>query len=260
MNSKVKSGARAVADVEEGRILASVEIAAPPRRVFRALTTSADVTAWWGSPEDYRTTGWEADLRPGGKWRSEGISADGKPFFVEGSFVTIDPPRKLVQTWKPAWDGGHETTLTFRLDPIDGGTRLTLSHEGFAGRSESCNGHATGWERVFGWLTTYLTPKDDLRYFLCRLLPPRPSFATDMNAAEAQTMREHVAYWKGLLDAGTVVVFGPVEDPAGTWGLGVVRVPDEATLAKVRDADPAIVSKRGFRYDTLPMLRAVARP
>src|SRR5580704_7142982 len=39
MSTKVKSGARAVADIEQGRILASVEIAAPAERVFRELTT-----------------------------------------------------------------------------------------------------------------------------------------------------------------------------------------------------------------------------
>ena len=31
----------------------------------------------------------------------------GVPFSVEGEFLEIDPPRKLVQTWKPEWDEGH---------------------------------------------------------------------------------------------------------------------------------------------------------
>ena len=259
MNAKVKSGARAVADLEQGRILASVEIAAPPDRVFRALTTGADNTSWWGSPEQYRTTGWAGDVRPGGHWRADGVGADGQAFFVEGDFLEVDAPRKLVQTWKAAWDGGHETTITYHLDPIDGGTRLTLRHEGFAGRVESCSGHSEGWVRVLGWLVGYLAPPEPLRYFHCRLLPPRPTFAADMNADEADVMRRHAAYWRGLLDQGSAIVYGPVGDPLGAWGLGVVRAPSEEAMNAMRDGDPAIQSGRGFRYEILPMMRAVVR-
>jgi hypothetical protein len=56
-----------------------------------------------------------------------------------------------------------------------------------------------------------------VRLFLCRLNPPRPSFSVDMTDAERALMGEHVAYWRGLLEAGHVVTFGPVADPAGGW-------------------------------------------
>jgi uncharacterized protein YndB with AHSA1/START domain len=118
----LKRGARAVADTGTGTILAAVEIAAPPERVFRALTTD-EVTKWWGSSDRYRTTEYTADLRPGGRWYSAGVGADGKAFSVEGEFREVDPPRKLVHTWRAAWDGGHETVVTYRLEAIDGGTR-----------------------------------------------------------------------------------------------------------------------------------------
>jgi uncharacterized protein YndB with AHSA1/START domain len=54
MSTIEKSRARAVADLAEGRILASVEIAAPPERVFRALT-SRDVIDWWVRPGVFDT-------------------------------------------------------------------------------------------------------------------------------------------------------------------------------------------------------------
>jgi uncharacterized protein YndB with AHSA1/START domain len=259
MSTRVKSGARAVADVAAGRILASVEIAAPVERVFRALTTAADITSWWGSPELYRTTGWEADVRPGGSWRAHGVGADGHAFSVEGQFLEVEPPRKLVQTWKAGWDGDHETTLAYRLEPIDGGTRITLRHEGFADRVHSCRGHAEGWERVFGWLASYLTPAEELRTFMCRLLPPRPTFALDMSDEEAGIMKEHASYWRALLEEGSALLYGPVADPSGPWGLGMIRVPDQAKLDVLCEGDPAIRSKRGFRYETLPMIKAVTR-
>lgn len=152
--SNLKS-ARAVADVTSGMLLACVEIAAPPERVFRALA-SDDITKWWGSPDTYQTTKWTGEVRVGGTWVTEGVSSDGKPFSVRGEFLEVDPPHKIVQTWRAAWDGDHATTITYRLEAIEGGTRVTLRHEGFADRVESCRGHSQGWERVLGWVREYL--------------------------------------------------------------------------------------------------------
>src|SRR5262249_33178234 len=105
MTTRAKTAARAVADVTQGTVLARVDIAAPPERVFRALTTE-EVTRWWGADDMYRTLQFSIDLRPGGRWRSEGKGADGSPFSVEGEVVEVDPPRRLVQTWKPSWEEG----------------------------------------------------------------------------------------------------------------------------------------------------------
>jgi uncharacterized protein YndB with AHSA1/START domain len=265
MTTVKRSAARSVADVKEGTILATVEIAATPERVFRALTASDEVVRWWGSDETYRTTGWTSDLRVGGAWRAEGRGADGTAFTVGGEFLEIDPPHKLVQTWRPDWDGGNTTTITYRLEATAKGTRVTVRHEGFAGRAESCAGHAEGWERVLGWLEGYAGAESsaprgaELRYFVCRLLPPRPTFAMDMTAEERAMMQEHVGYWTGHLKNGTAIVFGPVADPKGPWGLGVVRAADETAVRALEAGDPAIKSGKGFRYEVLPMLQAVVR-
>jgi hypothetical protein len=55
------------------------------------------------------------------------------------------------------------------------------------------------------------------------------------------------------LHEGTAIVFGSVADPKGGWGLGVVRVADEAAVHALEAGDPAIQSKRGFHYEILPM-------
>ncbi len=157
MTSLATQRARSVADLTAGVILASVEIAAPPQRVFRALTDPSELKRWWGSPDTYRTEEWTADLRVGGRWRARGRGADGRPFRVEGEYLKIDPPRQLVQTWAPDWEGGFVTTITYRLEPIEGGTRLTLRHEGFGEHREACQSHGQGWERVLGWLAAYVS-------------------------------------------------------------------------------------------------------
>jgi uncharacterized protein YndB with AHSA1/START domain len=260
MTTRNRAAARAVADVAEGRILASVEIAAPPERVFRALT-SDEIVKWWGSDEMYRTTEFSADLRVGGKWRSLGRGADGTPFAVEGEYLELDPPRKVVQTWRPDWDAGSVSTVTYLLEPTATGTKLTLRHDGFVGRAESCQSHSQGWPRVLGWLDAHLSASeaDTSKYFMCRLLPPRPTFAFDMSDAERQVMLAHGAYWRQKLVEGIAIAFGPVADPNGGWGLGVLRVPDEAALDAMTSQDPAIVSGLGFSYQKLPMLTCVFR-
>jgi uncharacterized protein YciI len=52
---------------------------------------------------------------------------------------------------------------------------------------------------------------------------------------------------------GRVVVFGPVMDPKGPYGLGIVQAEDEATIAAFIEADPA---SRINTYEFYPM-RAV---
>lgn len=148
--------ARAIADVTQGMLLATIDIAVPPERVFRAIT-SEELALWWGSPDLYRVTKWTGELRVGGAWRSDGISKEGKAFSVHGEFLEIDPPRQLVQTWQYDWDtAGSVTTITWRLTAIEGGTRVVIRHEGFGEAREACASHANGWERVLTWLSTHL--------------------------------------------------------------------------------------------------------
>jgi uncharacterized protein YndB with AHSA1/START domain len=269
--STTKRAARAVADLSKGVVLAMVEIEVPPERVFRALTTPDELVHWWGSPDTYQLTEATMDLRVGGKWRTLGRGATG-PFSVSGEYLEIDPPRRLVQTWVPDWEGGHSTTIHYQLDPIATGTRVTVRHEGFGERAESCESHSRGWERVLGWLDAFVAPADAPKaeatataaavpaYFCCRLLAPRPTFAFDMTPDERKAMLAHGAYWRELLAKGNAIVFGPVNDPKGPWGLGVIRAANEAEVHELRDHDPAILANIGLAYEIMPMLTAVHRP
>lgn len=95
-------------------------------------------------------------------------------------------------------------------------------------------------------------------HFFIKLIAPRPTFALDMNEAERALMNEHLQYWKKRLDKGEVVVFGPVMDPAGPYGMGVIEAGDERQARVFADDDPVSRSGRGFRIEIYPM-RAVTR-
>jgi hypothetical protein len=92
-----------------------------------------------------------------------------------------------------------------------------------------------------------------MQYFLFKLIPPRPTFPMDMSSDEAAIMQEHFAYWRGLLAQNRVVVYGPVMDPAGTYGVAVLEVEDEPAARDVGKNDPAIRADAGFSFQLLSM-------
>ena len=55
-------------------------------------------------------------------------------------------------------------------------------------------------------------------------------------------MGRHAAYWQPLVDSGRMVVFGPVLDSTGSWGLGVVEADDEDELRAFAAGDPAVTT------------------
>jgi uncharacterized protein len=89
-------------------------------------------------------------------------------------------------------------------------------------------------------------------HFFLRLIPPRPTFATDMTPGEREVMAAHAAYLSGLIDKGIGVAFGPVFDPAGAWGMGIVEAADEAAARALTDKDPVVIAGIG-RYEIAPM-------
>lgn len=78
--------------------------------------------------------------------------------------------------------------------------------------------------------------------FVFRLKAPRPSFALDMTDEEREIMARHAAYWKPFIQSGQMVVFGPVLDGGGSWGLGVIEADDEDELRELAAGDPVVTS------------------
>jgi uncharacterized protein len=78
--------------------------------------------------------------------------------------------------------------------------------------------------------------------FVFRLKAPRPTFALDMSDEERKIMGRHAAHWRPYIDSGQMVVFGPVLDDSGSWGLGVVESEVEDELRAFAARDPAVTS------------------
>jgi hypothetical protein len=99
-----------------------------------------------------------------------------------------------------------------------------------------------------------------MSHFLYKLVPPRPTFPTDMSAAEGAVMERHFAYWARLIGGRQAVAYGPVMDPHGTYGIAVLEVEDEAAANAVARNDPAIKAGAGFTFEVYPMPDAQVRP
>jgi uncharacterized protein len=95
-----------------------------------------------------------------------------------------------------------------------------------------------------------------MNHFLYKLIPPRPTFDSDMSESEGTIMGKHVAYWQALTERGTAIVFGPVSDPAGAWGLAVVQAEKMTDVRALGNADPAVVSGLA-RFEICPMPGAI---
>ena len=150
-------------------VTAEIFVAAPPARVFEAISDPKQTAQWWGQRGIYRMTETRADVRVGGKWLSKGLGEDGKPFSVEGEYLEVDPPRLLVHTWIASYHDIGKTVVRWELEPRDvhglqhaganrmgTGTLVKIRHSGFAGNIESAKGHGEGWKRVLGWMQRFV--------------------------------------------------------------------------------------------------------
>jgi uncharacterized protein YndB with AHSA1/START domain len=154
---------------DQNAVIVEIVIAAPPARVFQAISDPAQLPKWWGQSDLYQVTKSTMDVRPGGKWRSDGVGADGKFFYVEGEYLEVDPPRLLVHTWISSHGGTLKTVVHWELEPTDihglhssgpkkagTGTLVRVRQEGFAGVPAQAVSHTDGWKRVLGWLEGFV--------------------------------------------------------------------------------------------------------
>jgi uncharacterized protein YndB with AHSA1/START domain len=142
-----------------------LDIEAPPDVVFQHLTDPALLVAWMGQ---------HAVLEPDTGGRFE-VDINGVP--IRGTFVTVEPPHRVVFTWGVA---GRDdlppgcTTVEVTLAPIGAGTHLRLVHSGLP--EAEAPKHDEGWHHFLPRLATRAAGGD----------PGPDSWATQLPAAPAE--------------------------------------------------------------------------
>jgi len=94
------------------------------------------------------------------------------------------------------------------------------------------------------------------QHFFMRLVPPRPIFPGSMTEQELDLMKQHVRYVTQGFDAGVVLAFGPVLDPAGAFGIALLEVDEAAEAEEFARKDPSIVG--GMNTFTLTPMKIAA--
>jgi uncharacterized protein len=76
------------------------------------------------------------------------------------------------------------------------------------------------------------------KYFMVIIHPPRPDFDQTKTDDEFKLIVSHELYWRILMKKGHVVVFGPVLDPKGIYGMAVVAAESTEELDSFIKSDP----------------------
>jgi len=140
---------------DQDTIVAEVQIAAPPERVFHAISDARALERWFGGGPDCPVKSWKMEPRLGGcySYTSEkgsivlsGISE----LECHGEILEFDPPRVLAYTWIANWhdDAASRTVVRWELSPRQGGTHVKVFHSGLAALPIARKDYSGGWPGV----------------------------------------------------------------------------------------------------------------
>lgn len=121
-----------------------------PDEAFALVTEPERLRRW-------QTVTARVDLRAGGDYRWTVTPGH----IAAGTFREVEPGRRVVFGW--GWEGSPDlapdtSTVTLTVEPVDGGTRVTLEHAGLT--DEQAVHHAEGWNHYFERLERVATSGD----------------------------------------------------------------------------------------------------
>ena len=243
----------------------SILVEATPEHTFAVFQEGS----WWpkehtliasGSPRRQLVV----EPKVGGRWFEIGEDDSQCNW---GRVLAWEPPRRMVLGWQINGrfeaDPSGTSEVEIHFIPEGEATRVELEHRGFEKHGDTGQdlrdavGGDSGWSGLLQKLGDKAAAKQAARYFVCKLITPRADFMETMSETEGAVLGAHVAYWTGMLGQKKALLFGPVGDPAGAWGLGIVTAADDKEAEALAKADPAITSGLGFDYRVMPMLRTV---
>src|SRR5258707_12727246 len=122
-------------------------IAAAPGRVFKALTHQDEIAHWWtndlsakpevGSLAEFRFNRWGAGVLQ----------------FEVAELDAGEKVRWISRQGPPQWAG---TSVTWQLTPVQNGTKLVFTHDGFAQVDEVYERTCGNWKYFLASLKSYL--------------------------------------------------------------------------------------------------------
>jgi uncharacterized protein YndB with AHSA1/START domain len=141
-----------------------IYIKTTPERLWEAITDSEMRRKYWFG------VGVTSNWRPGSRY--EGVHPMAPTAIFEGENLEVDPPRRLVQSFRALWseDAKREGTsrVTWEIEPVGDSCRLTVTHDQL--REDARDEIYGGWPQILSGLKTLLetggslTTPGSLRY------------------------------------------------------------------------------------------------
>ena len=121
-----------------------------PDEAFALITEPERLRRW-------KTVSAYVDLRAGGGYRFTVVPGN----VAAGTFREVEPGKRVVYGW--GWEGNDAlppdtSTVTVTIEAVDGGTLVTLTHEGLDEEQEKS--HAEGWDHYLERLQKLATTGD----------------------------------------------------------------------------------------------------
>jgi uncharacterized protein (TIGR03086 family) len=117
----------------------TADLPVSPDEAFALVTEPERLRRW-------KTVSAYVDLRAGGQYRFTILPGH----VAAGTYREFEPGKRIVFGW--GWEGDPSlppdaSTVTVTIEPIEGGSRVTLVHEGLT--AEQTASHAEGWNHYF---------------------------------------------------------------------------------------------------------------
>ncbi|MBO0662691.1 SRPBCC domain-containing protein [Jiella sp. MQZ9-1] len=137
------------------------ELRSPRERVWRCLTDPECFKVWW-------RTNLEFEAKLGGRFVEPWSDPSGRERVTRAEVTAFHPPEGFVMVWADV-EWAFDTVVSVTLQVIDGGTRVTIEHQGWEKVAEPDRAtylldHQAGWQNHLGNLAAFaedLTSDED---------------------------------------------------------------------------------------------------
>ncbi|HEX4129091.1 MAG TPA: SRPBCC family protein [Pirellulales bacterium] len=141
----------------QSRFVYVIYIRTTPEKLWQALTSPEFTRQWWCATHQ------DCDWQPGSSWKL--MIPDGRVGDA-GSVIEIDPPRRLVLSWRneflPDLKAEGYSRMAYELEPQGDAVKLTITHEMDRPDSKLIDGVSQGWPPILSSLKSLLETGDAL--------------------------------------------------------------------------------------------------
>lgn len=129
-----------------GSIALTVTLPAPAAAVWQAWTDPRRL-GWFGSDPAGTVIEAQADARRGGSYRVTFENSNGSRYTAQGTYLIVEPHRRLEFTWTWAGLEHHTERVRVALSPEGTGTVMVFEHLDID--PNTSHGYLEGWKTTF---------------------------------------------------------------------------------------------------------------